>query len=195
MKKKVLVIVLVMVFIGMGVVQVVDVIVQVVVIWLVIVKKDIISKLVVMLFGSLVFQYVEGIKGFNLQKGLFDVVIEGDLMVIVFKLILRFIINILIQLDILGFILNVGVDYNGVVVEKIGDIVMIDIVNGVLGGNFSLLVNGYNVSNCIIVQDGFIFFIISGIINGIIVVIDYSILLEGIWSGDVSVQFDVIWIS
>lgn len=128
MKKKVLVIVLVMVFIGMGVVQVVDVIVQVVVIWLVIVKKDIISKLVVMLFGSLVFQYVEGIKGFNLQKGLFDVVIEGDLMVIVFKLILCFIINILIQLDILGFILNVGVDYNGVVVEKIGDIVMIDIV-------------------------------------------------------------------
>lgn len=195
MKKKVLVIVLVTVFIGMGVAQVVDVIVQVVAIWSVIVKKDIISKLVVTLFGSLAFQYVEGIKGFNLQKGLFDVVIEGDLTVIVFKLILRFIINILIQLDILGFILNVGVDYNGAVVEKIGDIVMIDIVNGVLGGNFSSLVNGYNVSNRIIVQDGFIFFIISGIINGIIVVIDYSILSEGIWSGDVSVQFDAIWIS
>lgn len=195
MKKKVLVIVLVMVFIGMGVVQVVDVMVQVVVIWFVIVKKDIISKLVVILFGSLVFQYVEGIKGFNLQKGLFDVVIEGDIMVIVFKLILCFIINILIQLDIFGFMLSVGVDYNGVVVEKIGDIVMIDIVNNIMGGNFSVLVNGYNVSGCIIVQDGFIFFIISGIINGIIVVIDYSILLEGIWSGDVSVQFDVIWIS
>ncbi len=39
--------------------------------------KDTTSKLVVTPLGSLAFQYAEGIKGFNSQKGLFDVAIEG----------------------------------------------------------------------------------------------------------------------
>jgi hypothetical protein len=48
--------------------------------------KDTTSKLVVTPLGSLAFQYAEGIKGFNSQKGLFDVAIEGDATATAFKL-------------------------------------------------------------------------------------------------------------
>ena len=37
--------------------------------------------------------------------------------------------------------------------------------------------------------------IISGTTNGTTAVTDYSTLPEGIWSGDVSVQFDATWTS
>ncbi len=67
---------------------------------------------------------------------------------------------------------------------------MIDTANGVLGGNLSPLANGYNASNRTTAQDGFTFSIISGTTNGTTAVTDYSTLPEGIWSGDVSVQFD-----
>lgn len=67
---------------------------------------------------------------------------------------------------------------------------MIDTANGVLGGNLSPLANGYNASNRTTAQDGFTFTIISGTTNGTTAVTDYSTLPEGIWSGDVSVQFD-----
>ncbi len=140
--------------------------------------------------GSLAFQYAEGIKGFNSQKGLFDVAIEGDSTATAFKLTSRLITNTLTQLDTSGSTLNVGVDYNGAAVEKTGDTVMIDTANGVLGGNLSPLANGYNASNRTTAQDGFTFTIISGTTNGTTAVTDYSTLPEGIWSGDVSVQFD-----
>lgn len=67
---------------------------------------------------------------------------------------------------------------------------MIDTANGVLGGNLSALANGYNASGRTTAQDGFTFSIISGTTNGTTAVTDYSTLPEGIWSGDVSVQFD-----
>lgn len=76
MKKKVLAIALVTVFTGMGVAQAADVTAQAVATWSATAKKDTTSKLVVTPLGSLAFQYAEGIKGFNSQKGLFDVAIE-----------------------------------------------------------------------------------------------------------------------
>ena len=60
----------------------------------------------------------EGIKGFNSQKGLFDVAIEGDSTATAFKLTSRLITNTLTQLDTSGSTLNVGVDYNGAAVEN-----------------------------------------------------------------------------
>ncbi len=190
MKKKVLAIALVTVFTGMGVAQASDVTAQAVATWSATAKKDTTSKLVVTPLGSLAFQYAEGIKGFNSQKGLFDVAIEGDSTATAFKLTSRLITNTLTQLDTSGSTLNVGVDYNGAAVEKTGDTVMIDTANGVLGGNLSPLANGYNASNRTTAQDGFTFTIISGTTNGTTAVTDYSTLPEGIWSGDVSVQFD-----
>ncbi|MGG8873308.1 common pilus major fimbrillin subunit EcpA, partial [Escherichia coli] len=79
------------------------------------------------------FQYAEGIKGFNSQKGLFAVAIEGDSTATAFTLTSRLITNTLPQLDTSGSTLNVGADYNGAAVEKTGDTVMIDTANGVLG--------------------------------------------------------------
>ena len=139
MKKKVLAIALVTVFTGMGVAQAADVTAQAVATWSATAKKDTTSELVVTPLGSLAFQYAEGIKGFNSQKGLFDVAIEGDSTATAFKLTSRLITNTLTQLDTSGSTLNVGVDYNGAAVEKTGDTVMIDTANGVLGGNLSRL--------------------------------------------------------
>ncbi|MDU2098877.1 MAG: common pilus major fimbrillin subunit EcpA, partial [Staphylococcus sp.] len=78
MKKKVIAIALVTAFAGMGVAQAADVTAQAVATWSATAKKDTSSKLVVTPLGSLAFQYAEGIKGFNSQKGLFDVAVEGD---------------------------------------------------------------------------------------------------------------------
>lgn len=177
-EKKVLAIALVTVFTGTGVAQAADVTAQAVATWSATAKKDTTSKLVVTPLGSLAFQYAEGIKGFNSQKGLFDVAIEGDSTATAFKLTSRLITNTLTQLDTSGSTLNVGVDYNGATVEKTGDTVMIDTANGVLGGNLSPLANGYNASNRTTAQDGFTFSIISGTTNGTTAVTDYSTLPE-----------------
>ena len=178
MKKKVLAIALVTAFTGMGVAQAADVTAQAVATWSATAKKDTTSKLVVTPLGSLAFQYAEGIKGFNSQKGLFDVAIEGDTTATAFKLTSRLITNTLTQLDTSGSTLSVGVDYNNI-----------------MGGNLSALANGYNASGRTTAQDGFTFSIISGTTNGTTAVTDYSTLPEGIWSGDVSVQFDATWTS
>ncbi|QFG77177.1 fimbrial protein [Raoultella planticola] len=177
-----------------GAVQAADVTAQAVATWSA-TAKDTTSKLVVTPLGSPAFQYAEGIKGFNSQKGLFDVAIEGDATATAFKLTSRLITNTLTQLDTSGSTLNVGVDYNGVAVEKSADTVMIDTANGVLGGNLSALSNGYNRAGRATAQDGFNFSIISGTTDGTAAVTDYSTLPEGIWSGDVSVQFDATWTS
>jgi hypothetical protein len=145
--------------------------------------------------GSLAFQYAEGTKGFNSQKGLFDVAIEGDTTATSFKLTSRLITNTLTQLDTSGSTLSVGVDYNGTAVEKTANTTMIDTAAGTLGGNLSSLSNGFKVAGRTTAQDGFTFSIISGTKDGTTAVTDYSTLPEGIWSGDVSVQFDATWTS
>ncbi|MVT06040.1 fimbrial protein [Enterobacter sp. 10-1] len=178
-----------------GAVQAADVTAQAVATWSATAKKDTTSKLVVTPLGSLAFQYAEGIKGFNSQKGLFDVAIEGDATATDFKLTSRLITNTLTQLDTSGSTLSVGVDYNGASVEKSADTIMIDTANGVLGGNLSALSNGYDQTGRTTAQDGFNFSIVSGTLDGTTDVTDYSTLPEGIWSGDVSVQFDATWTS
>lgn len=178
----------------MGVAQAADVTAQAVATWSATAKKHH-QQAGCDPLGSLAFQYAEGIKGFNSQKGLFDVAIEGDTTATAFKLTSRLITNTLTQLDTSGSTLSVGVDYNGAAVEKTGDTVMIDTANNIMGGNLSALANGYNASGRTTAQDGFTFSIISGTTNGTTAVTDYSTLPEGIWSGDVSVQFDATWTS
>lgn len=195
MKKKFLAIALVTTFSGMGVAQAADVTARAVATWSATAKKDTTSKLVVTPLGSLAFQYAEGIKGFNSQKGLFDVAIEGDATATAFKLTSRLITNTLTQLDTSGSTLSVGVDYNGAAVKKTADTTMIDTAAGILGGNLNLLSKGYKVAGRTTAQEGFTFSIIGGTSDGTKAVTDYSALPEGIWSGDVSVQFDATWTS
>ena len=195
MKKKVIAIALVAAFSNIGIAQAVDVTAQAVATWSATAKKDTTSKLVVTPLGSLTFQYAEGIKGFNSQKGLFDVAIEGDTSATAFKLTSRLLANTLTQLDGSGSTLDVGVNYNGAPVEKNTDTTMIDTSAGILGGNLSALSAGYNTTGRTTAQDSFNFSIINGTSDGTAAVTDFSQLPEGIWSGDVSVQFDATWTS
>ncbi len=84
--------------------------------------------------GSLAFNYAEG-WGFNSQKGLFDVTVEGDTTATAFKLTSKLVSNTLTQLDTSGSTLEVGVNYNGAVVGKTAETTMIDTTAGILGGN------------------------------------------------------------
>ena len=168
---------------------------QAVATWAATAKKDTKSKLVVTPLGSLSFQYAEGVKGFNTQKGLFDVAIEGDTSATAFTLTSKLVTNTLTQLDNSGSTLSVGVDYNGAEVGKDTPTKMIDTAGGILGGNLSALSNGYNKNGRTTAQDGFTFSIISATTNGTEETKDFASLPEGIWSGDVSVQFDATWTS
>ena len=195
MKKKVIALALVSAFVGMGAAHAADTTAQAVATWSATAKKDTTSKLVVTPLGSLSFQYAEGVKGFNTQKGLFDVAIEGDSTATAFKLTSRLLSNTLTQLDNSGSTLSVGVSYNGVAVEKTGDTVMIDTANNILGGNLSALATGYNNATArTTAQDAFTFSILNGTVNGTTPA-EFKDLPEGIWSGDVSVEFDATWTS
>lgn len=195
MKKNIIAIALVTVFSGIGIAQAADVTAQAVATWAATAKKDTTSKLVVTPLGSLSFQYAEGTKGFNSAKGLFDVTIEGDTTATDFKLTSRLLTDTLTQLDNSGSTLKVGVEYNGSEVTAASPLAMIDTANNILGGNLNTLTNGYNKAGRTSAQDGFTFKIISGTTNGTTAVTDFSALPEGIWSGDVSVQFDATWTS
>ena len=140
--------------------------------------------------GSPAFNYAEGIKGFNSQKGLFDVTVEGDTTATAFKLTSKLVSNTLTQLDTSGSTLEVGVNYNGAVVGKTAETTMIDTTAGILGGNLSALSNVYNRAGRTSAQDQFTFSIIGATSNGTTAVTDFSTLPEGIWSGDVSVEFN-----
>lgn len=195
MKKNIIAIALVTVFSGMGIAQAADTSAQAVATWSATAKKDTTSRLVVTPLGSLSFQYAEGIKGFNSARGLFDVTIEGDSTATDFKLTSRLLTSTLTQLDQSGSTLDVGVDYNGEAVTAASPMVMIDTASNILGGNLSPLSNAYNQSSRTSAQDGFTFKIISATTDGTAAAPDFSTLPEGIWTGDVSVQFDATWTS
>ena len=164
--------------------------------WTATAKKDVKSKLVVTPIGSLTFQYAEGIKGFNTQKGLFDVTVEGDTNATDFKLTSRLVSSTLKQLDSSGSTLTVWVEYNGEPVLKNQDTTLIDTAGGKsLGGNLNAIANGYNKSGRTSAQDAFTFSIGAGTTDGNTMAKSYSELPDGIWSGDVSVQFDATWTS
>ncbi|HEI8865759.1 TPA: common pilus major fimbrillin subunit EcpA [Serratia odorifera] len=193
MKKMTLALAIVSAFVAVNTAQAADVTAQALATWSATAKKDTSSKLVVTPIGSLTFQYAEGIKGFNSQKGLFDVTVEGDATATAFKLTSKLVSNTLTQLDTSGSTLNVGVNYNGTEVVKTAETTMIDTANGILGGNLSALSNGYNVASRSSAQDQFTFSIIGATTDGTTAVTDYSTLPEGIWSGDVSVEFNATW--
>lgn len=193
MKKITLALAIVSAFAVVGTAQAADVTAQALATWSATAKKDTTSKLVVTPIGSLSFQYAEGIKGFNSQKGLFDVTIEGEGTATDFKLTSKLVSNTLTQLDTSGSTLDVGVNYNGAAVEKATETTMIDVQAGILGGNLSALSSAYNTAVRTSAQDQFTFSIIGATTDGTTAVTDFSTLPEGIWSGDVSVEFNATW--
>lgn len=170
-----------------------DVTAQAVATWSATAKKDTSSKLVVTPLGSLSFQYAEGVKGFNSQKGLFDVAVQGETEATAFKLTTRLLSNTLTAIDNSGSTLEVGVNYNGQKVDKEADTTLIDTTEGINGGNLNAIATGYNKSDRVTAQDAFAFSIIGATSDGKAEVTDYTTLPDGVWSGDVSVQFDATW--
>lgn len=160
--------------------------------WSATAKKDTTSTLVVTPLGSLTFQYADGVKGFNTQKGLFDVAIEGDATATAFKLSSRLISNTLTQLDGSGSTLNVAVHYMGEEVKQNADTVMVDTTSNKNGG-LSILATDFSKTGRVTAQDAFTFSIANGTTDGTTAATDMSQLPEGIWSGDISVQFDATW--
>ncbi|CAM4117579.1 common pilus major fimbrillin subunit EcpA [Serratia silvae] len=161
--------------------------------WSATAKKDASSKLIVTPLGSLTFEYAEGIKGFNSLKGLFDVTIEGEGTATDFKLTSKLVSNTLTQLDTSGSTLEVGVNYNGTAIDKIAETTLIDVNRGILGGNLGILASTYNQAGRTSAQDQFTFNIIGATADGTVAVTDFSTLPEGIWSGEVSVEFNATW--
>lgn len=193
MKKITLALAIISAFAAVSTAQAADVTAQALATWSATAKKDTTSKLVVTPLGSLSFNYAEGIKGFNSQKGLFDVTVEGDVTATAFKLTSKLVSNKLTQLDTSGSTLDVGVTYNGAAVEKTAETTMIDTSAGILGGNLSALSNAYDKASRTSAQDQFTFSIIGATSDGTTGVTDFSALPEGIWSGDVSVEFNATW--
>ncbi|CAM3652309.1 common pilus major fimbrillin subunit EcpA [Rahnella bruchi] len=165
---------------------------QAVATWTATAKKDTSSKLVVTPIGSLSFDYVEGIKGFNTQKGLFDVTIQGETTATGFKLSSRLVDTTLTQLGSTST-LNVGVAYNGQKLTQTADTQMIDTATGMLGGNLSPLSQNYKSADRVSAMDAFMFSIASATQDGSTAVTDMSTLPDGVWSGEVKVQFDATW--
>ncbi|WP_342321214.1 common pilus major fimbrillin subunit EcpA [Kosakonia sp. BYX6] len=193
MKRNLLILALITSF-GMGVTQAADITASAVATWAATAKKDTTSKLIVTPLGSLSFQYAEGVRGFNTQKGLFDVAIEGETSATSFKLTSRLVSSTLTQLDGSGSTLEVGVNYMGEAVGKASDLVMIDTANGKNVG-LGALANNYAQSGRVTAQDAFTFSVVNATTDGSTPAKDLSVLPEGIWSGDVSVQFDATWTS
>ena len=162
--------------------------------WSATAKKESTTKLAVTPLGSLSFVYANGAKGFNTHKGLFDVAIEGDASATAFKLTSRLVSNTLTHLDGSGSTLNVYVNYLGMPLDKATDMVIVDTAIGKNSG-LRVIAENFNKSGNFATQDSFSFSISSGTLDGITPVKQLSALPEGVWSGDISVQFDATWTS
>lgn len=160
--------------------------------WTATAKKDTTSKLVVTPLGSLQFDYANGISSFNTQKGLFNLSITGDPSATNFKLTSKLISNTLTQLDSSGSTLTVGVRYLGNELQKGTATTLVDsTATNNLGVMINLL-NGAKLATNTSVSDSFTFYIKEGTKDGT-TKSDFSSLPDGIWSGDVGVEFDATW--
>lgn len=158
-------------------------------------KKDTSSDLVVTPLGSLAFQYAEGIKGFNIIDGLFDVTVQG------YNSVTDPITEFTLKAKKLSGTLNhmgggstvdVGVFWMGQPVASTGYTTLIDTKAGITGGNLSPLAQGFNVNGQrTSAQGAFSFNVDSATVNGS--TSSFDALPDGIWSGEVNVEFIANW--
>ncbi len=95
--------------------------------------KDTTSALVVTPLKSLNFQYAEGIKAFNSQKGAFDITIQGQSGATDFTLTSQIVSNTLSRTTDAST-LAVGVNWNGNALNKSTPVTMIDTSNNISAG-------------------------------------------------------------
>lgn len=194
MKKVTLALAIISIFTVVGSVQAEDVTTKTLATWSATAVKDTTSKLVVTPVSSLYFQYAEGTKGFSSQKGQFNVTIEGGEIPTDFKLTSKLVSNTLTQQDPAGSTLEVGVNYHGAKVAKNAGTVMVDTSANIMGAGLRSLTKAEKSSDRTSAQDQFDFSIVRATADGTHAVTDFSTLPEGVWTGDVSVEFEVFWI-
>jgi len=154
--------------------------------------KDTTSALVVTPLKSLTFQYAEGIKAFNNQKGAFDITVEGQSGATDFTLTSQIVSNTLSRTTDAST-LDVGVNWNGTALNKTTPVTMIDTANNISAGLDVLAVStAYAGSERVSTQGNFDFSIDSATSDGSTQT-EFSELTDGYWSGDVRVQFTAVW--
>lgn len=164
--------------------------------WQATAKKDTTSSLVVTPLTSLSFQYAEGVEEFNTVNGLFDVSIMGRFgdptgsPYTDFTLKAKKLSSTLNHLSG-GSTVEVGVMWQGVPLTNTGYTALIDTANGVSGGTLSSLSSTFNVNERSTAQGSFNFFIESATVGGS--TSSFSALPDGLWSGEVSVEFVASW--
>lgn len=164
--------------------------------WQATAKKDTTSWLVVTPLTSLSFQYAEGIEGFNTVNGLFDVAIKGNSgdssdSYTDFTLKAKKLSGTLNHLSG-GSTVEVGIMWQGVPLTKADYTALIDTANGVNGGSLSSLATTFNIEGeRSTAQGSFNFFIESATVGNS--TSSFSALPDGLWSGEVSVEFVANW--
>lgn len=161
--------------------------------WSATAKKDTSSALVVTPLNSLSFDYANGLKAFNTQKGMFDVKIEGDATTTNFTLKAQKVTGTLNHLSDAST-LEVGVLWNGEVLTKNSAVTLIDTAASINGQNLAPLATNFNVAGEQTAQESFTFNIESATSDGTTEVTDLATLPEGIWSGEVKVSFVAEWL-
>ncbi|WP_154116566.1 common pilus major fimbrillin subunit EcpA [Vibrio cincinnatiensis] len=160
--------------------------------------KDTTSDLVVTPLGSLSFDYAAGIGengAFNAQKGLFDVTIAGDATATDFTLKAKKVAGTLTNSGGHASTLEVGVLWNGEKIGKTTEVTLIDTSASINGQNLSPIASGFNSTDRISAQEAFTFNIEDATTDGATSVDgDFSQLPDGLWTGDVKVEFIAEWI-
>ena len=155
-------------------------------------KKDTTSALVVTPMKSLAFQYAEGLEKFNTQTGAFDVTVKGQSGATDFELTSKVITNTLTRGDDAST-LGVGVTWNGKKLSKTTPVTLIDTAQNVNAGLEALSVSSaYAGTGRSSAQGNFTFGIDEATSDGISTAA-YKDLVDGVWDGEVAVQFDATW--
>ncbi|HID2075513.1 TPA: common pilus major fimbrillin subunit EcpA [Klebsiella oxytoca] len=154
--------------------------------------KDTTSALVVTPLKSLNFQYAEGIKAFNAQKGAFDITIQGQSGATDFTLTSQIVSNTLSRTTDAST-LAVGVSWNGNALNKTTPVTMIDTANNISAGLDALAVaTAFAGADRVSTQGSFDFTVDSATSDGSTAA-EFKDLTDGYWSGDVRVQFNAVW--
>ena len=154
--------------------------------------KDTTSALVVTPIKSLSFQYAEGLEGFNTQNGAFDVTIQGQSGSTDFELTSKVISNTLTRTSDAST-LDVGVAWNGEKLSKTTTTTLINTADNINAGLEALSQqSAYAGTERSSTQGTFVFSIDSATADGTAAA-EFKELGDGMWNGEVAVQFTAVW--
>lgn len=160
--------------------------------WQATANKDTESTLVVSPLGSLNFQYAAGAKSFNSLDGNFNVTIQGITGASDFKLTSKLISNELVRPDDPSK-LTVGVSWNGKTLSKSQEVVIIDTGNGIRSGLVALSDPKAYASKLRNSAQGNFGFTIANATDAKGQKTQIEQLKDGLWTGEVAVQFTAVW--